>query len=421
LQIINFFIFHIFHLTICVSMRTSLTLLGASLLLSATAYGQSIDAQKITFDYLRLPLVPVPTNTHTYQSEVVLRYEDAVKQQKADHQSAVAEAKDKAVKDKQEYKAMSFKDKAIGRLILDERKPGEAVIPTADYTAQVFDAKTLAATYVNPSGFQRAQGVGGDLHITVSLDGFTLGPISPADVKAGTQLKLGGVSTGDGIKHLYEVSYKSPISVKVTTKDGAVLLDELIEATNTYTIGKTEAFATPDGLGNFWRTNQNAFLRQLDENAMKSNMKLVTEYLDSKIGQRTITRNTAIVVVSDKKVNYDEYPQAYEKALMGYKQLADPARAADGQKQIIEAVALWNKALMESNPKDKKARIDEKVTAATLYNNAEANLWLNNFDEADRLLARLKLLDISRYNTMANELSVVVQDQRTRFTANKKS
>jgi hypothetical protein len=209
--------------------------------------------------------------------------------------------------------------------------------------------------------------------------------------------------------------------VKVSTKDGAVLLDELIEATNTYTVGKTEAFGNPDGLAKFWATNQNAFLRQLDENSMKANMKLVADYLDSKLGQRVITRNTSIIVVSDKKINYDEYPQAYEKALMGYKGLTDPARTADAQKQISEAVALWNKALTESNPKDKKARIDEKVTAATLYNDAEANLWLNNFDEAERLLARLKLLDISRYNTMANELSVVVQDQRTRFNANKKS
>lgn len=165
---------------------------------------------------------------------------------------------------------------------------------------------------------------------------------------------------------------------------------------------------------------QPTFLRQLDENIMKTNMKLVTEYLDSKFGQRVVTRNTSIWVISDKKIKYDEYPQAYVKALMGYKMQADPSRAVDGRKQISEAVALWEKALTESNPKDKKARIDEKVTAATLFNDAEANLWMNNFDEAELLLARLKLLDISRYNTLAKELGTVVQDQRTRYAANKK-
>ncbi|OON69621.1 hypothetical protein B0919_06705 [Hymenobacter sp. CRA2] len=389
-------------------------------MLSAAAKAQSIDPQKITFDYVRLPLVAVPAGTHTFMPEVVLRYEDAVKQQKADREQAVTDAKAKAEKEKQEYKAQSFGAKALNRIVLDERKPGDAVIPPADYTAQVYDAKTLASTYVSLSGLQRAQGTDGDLRVTVSVDGFTQGPITPLAVQ-GTQVKLGGVSTGDGIRHAYEVSYKLPIAVKVTAKDGTVLLDELVEATNTYTKAKTEAFATEEGLNKYWRANQNAFMRQLDETQLKANMKLATEYLDNKLGQRPVTRNTSIVVVTDKKVNYDEFPQAYEKALMGYKLLADPSRTADAQKQIGEAIALWNKALAESNPKDKKARIDEKVTAATLFNAAEANLWLNNFDEAERLLAKLKLLDISRYNELAKELSVVVQDQRTRYTVNKKS
>jgi hypothetical protein len=401
-------------------MRLPFILVGATMLSTVASYGQSIDAQKVTFDYVRLPLVPVPAGTRTFIPEVELRYVDAVKQQKADRETAIADAKAKAEKDKQEYKAQSAGTKVFNRMLLDERKPGEAVIPAAEYTAQVYDSKMLATTYVSLSGMQRAQGTTGDLRVLVSLDGFTQGPITPLAVQ-GSQVKIGGVATGDGIKHAYNVSYKSPISVKVSDKDGNVLLDEIVEATNTYIVTKTEAFATEDGLNKFWRTNQLAFMRQLDENSMKANMKLVTEYLDSKFGQRPVTRNTSIVVVSDKKINYDEYPQAYEKALMGYKLLADQSRAADAQKQIGEAVALWNKALAESNPKDKKARIDEKVTAATLFNAAEANLWMNNFDEAERLLARLQLMDISRYNTLAKELAPVVQEQRIRFNANKKS
>ena len=392
-------------------MRPSFTLLGMALLCTATAYGQSIDAQKITFDYVRLPLVPVPAGAHNYSAEVVLRYADAVKQQKADHESAVAEAKSKAEKEKQEYKAQSLKEKALNRLLLDQRKPGEAVIPPANYTAQVYDAKTLAGTYATIAGLQRAAGPDGDLRITVSLDGFTLGPTTSIMMRNGEKVNA-ATATGPGLKQAYEVSYKSPVSVKVTAKDGTVLADELLEASTSYTTLATEAYGSD---------SQPTFLRQLDENIMKTNMKLVTEYLDSKFGQRPMTRNTSIWVVSDKKINYEEYPQAYIKALTAYKIMADQSRATDARKQLTEAVALWDKALTESNPKDKKARIDEKVTAATLYNDAEANLWMNNFDEAELLLARLKLLDISRYNTLAKELGTLVQDQRTRYAANKKS
>lgn len=391
-------------------MRLPFTLAGAALLATVAAHGQSIDAQKVTFDYVRLPLIPLPAGTHNYSPEVVLRYAEDVKQQKAAHESAVTEAKTKAEKDKQEYKAQSLKEKALNRFLLDQRKPGEAVIPPANYTAQLYDAKTLASTYVTVSGLQRATGPEGDLHVTVSLDGFTLGPTTSIMMRDGR--KVDATATGAGLKQAYEVSYKSPVAIKVMTKDGTVLSDELLEASTTYTTVATDVYGSAE---------QPTFLRQLDENIMKTNMKLVTEYLDSKFGQRVVTRNTSIWVISDKKVNYDEYPQAYVKALMGYKMQADQARAADGRKQIGEAVALWDKALTESNPKDKKARIDEKVTAATLFNDAEANLWMNNFDEAELLLARLKLLDISRYNTLAKELGTVVQDQRTRYAANKKS
>jgi hypothetical protein len=391
-------------------MRSLLPVLGVSLLLTMAAHGQSIDAQKVTFDYVRLPLIPLPAGTHTYSPEVVLRYAEDVKQQKAAHESAVAEAKTKAEKDKQEYKAQSLKEKALNRFLLDQRKPGEAVIPPANYTAQLFDANTLASTYVAVSGLQRAQGTAADLRVTVSLDGFTLGPTTSIMMRDGRKVDA-ATATGAGLKQAYEVSYKSPVSIKVTTKEGTVLSDELLEASTTYTTIATEVYGSAE---------QPTFLRQLDENIMKTNMKLVTEYLDSKFGQRTVTRNTAIWVITDKKINYDEYPQAYVKALMGYKMQGDLTRATDGRKQISEAVALWDKALTESNPKDKKARIDEKVTAATLFNDAEANLWMNNFDEAEILLARLKLLDISRYNTLAKELSVVLQDQRTRYAANKK-
>jgi hypothetical protein len=385
-------------------------MLGAALLLAVAAHGQSIDAQKITFDYVRLPLVPLPAATKSFSPEVVLRYQSEVEQQKADRVTAVAEAKAKAEKDKQDYKAMSLKDKALNRILLDERKPGEAVIPPANYTAQVFDSKALASTYVTISGLQRAPGADGDLRVTVSLDGFTLGPTTSIMMRDGKKVDP-NLSKGDGLKQAYEVSYKSPVAVKVTTKDGTVLADELIEATTSYTTLATQEYGS---------ANQPAFLRRLDEDIIKTNMKLVGEYLDSKFGQRAITRTTAIWVVTDKKVNYDEYSQAYMKALMGYKQLADASRAADAQKNLGDGVALWEKALAESNPKDKKARIDEKVTAVTLLNGAEANLWLNKFDEAEMLLARLKLLDLSRYNTAAKELETLVQDQRTRFAANKK-
>ncbi|RSK35303.1 hypothetical protein [Hymenobacter metallilatus] len=400
-------------------MRIPFTLSVAATLLALPGLAQSIESQKISFEYVRLPLVPLSGSVHTYHAEVVTRYQDAIAQQKAAHAAAVTTAETKAAEAKKEYKAQSFGAKAFNKIVLDEGKPKDAVLPAADYTPQVFDTQTLATTYVTVSGLQRTPGPDADLQVVVGLDGFTQGEIVQQAIQ-GSQMKIGGVATGDGIKHAYQVSYKSPLSVKVTAKDGTVLLEEQLEASTAYRKASTEAFATEAGLAKYWQANQMVFMRKLDDDLMKENMKLVAELLDSRLGQRTLTRSTRVVVVTDKNINYDEFPQAYEKAVMGYKLLAQPNRSADAAKQMQEALALWNKALAESNPKDKKARIDAKVTAATLLNAAEANLWLNNFDEAERLLVKLKLLDISRYTEAAKELDVLLQDQRTRYLANHK-
>ncbi|HEX8349909.1 MAG TPA: hypothetical protein VF598_08095, partial [Hymenobacter sp.] len=257
-------------------MRILFSLTAAATLLAAPGFAQSIEPQKISFDYVRLPLVPLPAGTHTFQPEVVTRYEEAIKQQKAAHSEAVADAQTKAAEAKKEYKAQSLGAKAFNKIVLDEGKPKDAIIPRADYTPQVFDTKSLAATYVTVSGLQRAQNADADLRVVVNLDGFTQGDIVPLAVQ-GSQMKIGGVATGDGIKHAYQISYKSPLNVKVTAKDGTVLLDEQIEAANTYQQAKTEAFATENGLARYWETNQMAFMRKLDEDIMKANMKLVAE------------------------------------------------------------------------------------------------------------------------------------------------
>lgn len=166
-------VFFTFLTSLFLPMRIHVTLALVASIIAAPGFAQSIDPQKISFDYVRLPLVPLPTGTHTFQSEVLIRYEEAIKQQKEAHSAAVVDAQSKATEAKKEYKAQSLGMKAFNKIVLDERKPQDAVMPRADYTPQLFDTKTLAATYVSVSGLQRTQSNDADLHVVVSLDGFT--------------------------------------------------------------------------------------------------------------------------------------------------------------------------------------------------------------------------------------------------------
>ena len=87
--------------------------------------------------------------------------------------------------------------------------------------------------------------------------------------------------------------------------------------------------------------------------------------------------------------------------------------------ELEKAVELWNNALKESDVKNKKARVDAKVTAATHLNCAEAYMWLNNFEEAEKHINKIKVLDISKYETLAKELNTVIVEQKNRYNNNK--
>jgi uncharacterized protein YegJ (DUF2314 family) len=56
---------------------------------------------------------------------------------------------------------------------------------------------------------------------------------------------------------------------------------------------------------------------------------------------------------------------------------------------IKKAIAIWEKALTESNTKDRKGRVNENVTIATDQNLAEAYMWINDFRSAEMYLNRI--------------------------------
>ncbi|MCR5888686.1 hypothetical protein LRS06_13095 [Hymenobacter sp. J193] len=85
-------------------MQKNLTLTFAAALLTTVGFAQSIDPQKISFDYVRLPLVPLPAAVHTFRPEVVTRYEEAIKQQQANRVAAIADAQTKAAEAKKNIK-----------------------------------------------------------------------------------------------------------------------------------------------------------------------------------------------------------------------------------------------------------------------------------------------------------------------------
>ncbi|MFC5269559.1 hypothetical protein [Adhaeribacter terreus] len=379
------------------------------------AKAQDINFEKVNFEYVRLPLQPLPKELKTYSGNVVLVYKDEVEANKAARQQEVADIKAKAAADQDEYKKKSFGEKAFNKIVLEEGKPKGPYIGKDPYLPKMHDAGILANSYIQIPGFTK-QDANADIQASVLLNGFAMSDMSEKTKQS--SVKINGVETSS-TKYFYEVSYKHPITLRVQDKTGRILHESPIESLNETITANTGEFKSKEALEKYWSENQNTFLRGLDESLITRNMNIVKDELASRYGFAKMPRATSVINIKDKKVSYDDFNQAFEKATTAYSKLALLDKQAEAATELEKAVELWNNALKESDLKNKKARVDAKVTAATHLNCAEAYMWLNNYEEAEKHINKIKVLDISKYESLAKELNTVIVEQKSRYNNNK--
>jgi hypothetical protein len=87
-------------------------------------------------------------------------------------------------------------------------------------------------------------------------------------------------------------------------------------------------------------------------------------------------------------------------------------------KIIKKAIAVWEKALEESDPDDKKARINADVKAGLYLNLAEAYMWLNDFTKARTHLAKHAALNAHGFNRDYKKIDELLISRKERFDAN---
>jgi hypothetical protein len=115
------------------------------------------------------------------------------------------------------------------------------------------------------------------------------------------------------------------------------------------------------------------------------------------MGFEVSKRKSSLDYVKTKGEEYADVNEAYDAATMAFTMMGktdDQAKA-----KLQEAVSKWTKALAESDPENKKARIDKNVTISLGFNLLEAYFALRMVDEAETLIASQKKLDLSKKET----------------------
>ena len=88
--------------------------------------------------------------------------------------------------------------------------------------------------------------------------------------------------------------------------------------------------------------------------------------------------------------------------------------------EFNKAIALWENAMKESQPSNKKARVDGDVTEITILNLIEAYIWKDDYLNAKAYIDKIKTLDPSRKGRRRLErYEPLLKANQARFEANK--
>jgi hypothetical protein len=274
-----------------------------------------------------------------------------------------------------------------------------------------YDYKALANSYLQLDGYENKSE--NAVNILVTFYGFDYTqPHAMTLQKDMVRSGSGPTQTYKATYYYTEFSYRHPMSVKVAEPGGKEILNLTPQELNTYKIYKTSETQTPQQI------NQQMLIKTYEEKILQQNLVFINNLLNDTYGYQRTLRKTELYYVKSKDDLYKDLLVAFNDASSGLKTLLDNASDAKGKLQ--SALQVWNAALQESDPKNKKARIDKDVTIAVCFNMLEGYFALGNSIGAEKIFNVLNGIDLSsRDRKLKEEYEALFNDFKKRVAANK--
>lgn len=400
-------------------------------------FSQNIKDEVVEYRFIKLPLTPLPASIKNYQSSIFANYEednqkkkekyeaekkiadDNYEKEKAAYPAKVKAAEDKYNREMEEWKKKSLGEKVVEKQILGENNKPVKQIPSPPYPMSVrqpdlkttYDYPVVASTYLVLDGFSNKPD--NAVKIDVILYGYDYTePRQLSEQKSVASYANGQTQTGNVTYYHNEFSYRHTMSVKVTMPDGKELFNVTPQELNTYKIYKSPETTTPA------QFNPQMLVKTYEEKILQDNLNLINNLVNDRIGYKRVTRKVELSFVKSKDETYQDLLIAYNDASAGLKILIDDETNA--KSKLNNAIQLWNKALLESDIKNKKARIDKDVTLAIYYNLLECYFATNDVANAEKTIASLNTMDLSSSKRKLKEdYEALINDLKKRISNNK--
>lgn len=414
--------------------------LGFGLLLSIVAFGQDIDNNDISFSYIKLPETPLKISARNYQSAVVQKFIDLISQKTEQYNQQLKQANDEYQKateaqallqkleDEKYANAMNAWNKKSKAEQMQNPNlfPQRTVIPAPSMRQvpkpdlpKTYDEKQLAEKYVKLDGFTNSNF--NPVIITVTLHGFdTDNPVIQERVVQRAVPASGTVAAKPEIKkYSYSIKYRHPMSYKLEIIENNTVIDKTLPELDIKKEYRTNEYDSLSILERNWLSTKANVLDQLQDQAINDNLSYIRASLNDKYGYPRVQYKTLLSVVDEKK-DYQDYKEAYVAAENAYKTISTSDNKSAAYPELDKAIGLWENALKESDPNNRKARVDGDVTEITHLNLIEAYIWKDDYAMAKAHIDKLKTLDPSRKGRRRMEgYEQLYVNNKARFEANK--
>ena len=394
-------------------------------------HSQNIKSENITYYFYRLPSEPIDKKYTNYQIKIEAPYEAKNEQLTKEYESnkkslkeryindsinystLVKAAEDKYDKEMEAYKKKTFGTRLLEKSVLGENNKPVKDIPTKPYLETLsppllktqYDHELLASTYLKMHGYNNIKE--NAVQLTITLFGFDY--TQPQTISAQKDMiRVGnGTSTYKATYYHTEFSYRHPMSIKVVLPNATEILNITPQELNIYQVYKSLES------DNYQSFNSELLVKGKEEETLQDNLTFIGDLLNDRFGTSAVKRAALLYYVKSKGDEYADLTLAFNEASSALQMLRDDSTSA--KQKLVKAIDTWKIALKESDPFNKKARIDKDVTIVILFNLLEASFAAADTASATIYLDQLNTLSLdSGERKTKNELERLFADLKKR-------
>ena len=154
----------------------------------------------------------------------------------------------------------------------------------------------------------------------------------------------------------------------------------------TTTFGYKKCYWSEPVLKSAYEKEKKSFIQKTQKEEDKACLKIAKEFLNGALTFTYVPQEIEVYYFKDKNHDYSDLAKAATIASEGYDDLKDNYDDNTGQSKLKQAIAIWEKALAESKPDNKDAKINKKVTMTLSENLGKAYMYLMDFEKAQSVV-----------------------------------